>query len=59
MAGHYDSDQLKAESATNLGAPSFALFAKGGAPGDLLHFLPSTTNAPFHIPRLGNGGGRL
>jgi hypothetical protein len=29
------------------GAPSFAPFAKDGAPGDLLHFLTRTGNAPF------------
>jgi orotidine-5'-phosphate decarboxylase len=29
------------------------------APGDLLHFLRRTRNAPFHIPRVGNAGGRL
>jgi hypothetical protein len=29
------------------------------APGDLLRFLPRTRNATFHIPRVGNAGGRL
>ena len=32
---------------------------KDGAPWDLLQFLPRTRNAPFHIPRVGNIGGRL
>jgi hypothetical protein len=36
--------------------PPFAKNAKDGAPGDLLHFLPRTRNAPFHIPRVGNAG---
>ena len=41
------------------GIPPFAKSAKDGAPGDLLRFLPRTRNAPFHIPRVGNAGGRL
>ena len=41
------------------GIPPFAKDAKDGAPGDLLHSLPRTRNAPFHIPRVGNAGGRF
>jgi hypothetical protein len=41
------------------GIPPFAKNAKDGAPGDLLHFLSGSRNAPFHIPRLINAGGRL
>jgi hypothetical protein len=41
------------------GIPPFAKNAKDGAPGALLHFLPRTRNAPFHIPRVGYAGGRL
>jgi hypothetical protein len=29
------------------------------APGDWLHYLPRTRNAPFHARRVGNAGGRL
>jgi hypothetical protein len=38
------------------GIPPFAKNAKDGAPGDLLRFLPSTKNAPFHVPRVGSAG---
>jgi hypothetical protein len=41
------------------GIPPFAKSAKDGAPGDLLHFLQRTRNAPFPPPRVGNDGGRL
>jgi hypothetical protein len=41
------------------GIPPFAKNAKDGTPGDLLHFLPRTRNAPFPILRVGNAGGRL
>jgi hypothetical protein len=39
------------------GIPPFAKCAKDGAPGDLLHFLPRSRNAPFHAPRVDNAGG--
>jgi len=41
------------------GIPPFAKSAKDGAPGGLLHFCGGQGNAPFHIPRVGNAGGRL